>query len=139
MPEGADAVVMQEVTQLEGDTVKIFEGIEKNGNVRFIGESVKAKDLVISKGKFLRPQEISMLASLNRSTVMVHRRPKVAVVSTGLFSRVSNRLCVAERTRRPKIAFPGHFFYILSNNRKGFVKYSFQLFLYPVDPVGASH
>lgn len=83
MPEGADAVVMQEVTQLEGDTVKIFEGIEKKGNVRFIGESVKAKDLVISKGKLLRPQEISMLASLNRSTVMVYRRPKVAVVSTG--------------------------------------------------------
>jgi len=83
MPEGADAVVMQEVTQLEGDTVKIFEGIEKKGNVRFIGESVKAKDLVISKGKLLRPQEVSMLASLNRSTVMVYRRPKVAVVSTG--------------------------------------------------------
>ncbi len=83
MPEGADAVVMKEVTQLEGDEVTIFEGIEKDGNVRFTGESVKQGDLVMSKGKLIRPQEIAMFASLNRSEVKVYRCPKVAVVSTG--------------------------------------------------------
>ena len=83
MPMGADAVVMQEVTKLEGDTVKFFEGAEKAQNVRFTGESVKSGSLVMSKGKRIRPQEVSMLASLNRSEVLVQRRPKVAVVSTG--------------------------------------------------------
>ena len=83
MPEGADAVVMKEVTELEGEQVSIFEGVEKDENVRFMGESVEQGDLVMSKGKLIRPQEIAMFASLNRSEVEVYKRPKVAVVSTG--------------------------------------------------------
>ena len=83
MPEGADAVVMQEVTQQEGDTVKIFESIDETGNVRFTGESVAAGQQVMGKGKYLRPPEVSMLASLNRPAVTVHRKPTVAIVSTG--------------------------------------------------------
>lgn len=91
MPEGADAVVMKEITAVEEDKVTIFEGFEKDGfegmgknsNVRFQGESVGQGDLVMSEGKLIRPQEIAMLASLNQSEVAVYRRPKVAVVSTG--------------------------------------------------------
>ena len=83
MPVGADAVVMQEVTQFDGQRVKILEAVEKAENVRFAGESVKNGDLVLSKGKLLRPQECSMLASLNQAEALVHRRPRVAVVSTG--------------------------------------------------------
>ena len=83
MPEGADAVVMQEVTQREADTVKIFEGIDKTGNVRFTGESVAAGQQVMGKGKYLRPPEVSMLASLNRPEATVYRKPTVAIVSTG--------------------------------------------------------
>ncbi|MCY3549409.1 MAG: molybdopterin molybdotransferase MoeA [Candidatus Poribacteria bacterium] len=83
MPEGADAVVMQEVTQRDGDTVKIFESIDKTGNVRFTGESVAEGQQVMGKGKYLRPPEISMLASLNRPEVTVYRKPTVAIVSTG--------------------------------------------------------
>ena len=83
MPVGADAVVMQEVTQFSGEQVRIAEAVEKAENVRFTGESVRSGDLVMSSGKLLRPQECSMLASLNRSEVQVHKRPRVAVVSTG--------------------------------------------------------
>ncbi len=83
MPAGADAVVMQEVTQFNGEQVRIAEAVDKAENVRFTGESVRSGDLVIGSGKLLRPQECSMLASLNRSEVLVYRRPRVAVVSTG--------------------------------------------------------
>ncbi len=83
MPEGADAVVMQEVTQREGDTVKIFESIDETGNVRFTGESVATGQQVMGKGKHLRPPEVSMLASLNRPAATVYRKPTVAIVSTG--------------------------------------------------------
>ena len=83
MPEGGDAVVMQEVTQQEGKTVKIFESVGEFENVRFTGESVKEGALVMGKGKHLRPPEISMLASLNCAKVSVHRKPTVAIVSTG--------------------------------------------------------
>ena len=83
MPEGADAVVMQEVTQQDGDEVKIFEGVDKAGNVRFTGESVAEGQQVMGKGKYLRPPEVSMLASLNCPEVTVYRKPTVAIVSTG--------------------------------------------------------
>lgn len=83
MPEGGDAVVMQEVTQQEGKTVKIFESVGEFENVRFTGESVEEGALVMGKGKHLRPPEISMLASLNCAEVSVHRKPTVAIVSTG--------------------------------------------------------
>ena len=83
MPDGADAVVMQEVTQQDGNKVKIFENIDKTGNVRFTGESVTEGQQVMRKGKHLRPPEISMLASLNCAEIAVHRKPTVAIVSTG--------------------------------------------------------
>ena len=83
MPQGANAVIMQEVTQQEGDKVKIFESIDTAGNVRFTGESVAEGQQVMGKGKHLRPPEVSMLASLNCAEAMVHRKPTVAIVSTG--------------------------------------------------------
>ena len=83
MPHGADAVVMQEVTQQESDEVKIFESIDAAGNVRFTGESVTEGQQVMEKGKHLRPPEVSMLASLNCAAATVHRKPTVAIVSTG--------------------------------------------------------
>ena len=83
MPQGANAVIMQEVTQQEGDEVKIFESIDTAGNVRFTGESVAEGQQVMGKGKHLRPPEVSMLASLNCAEATVHRKPSVAIVSTG--------------------------------------------------------
>ncbi len=83
MPHGANAVIMQEVTQQEGDEVKIFESIDTAGNVRFTGESVAEGQQVMRKGKHLRPPEVSMLASLNCAEAAVHRKPTVAIVSTG--------------------------------------------------------
>ena len=83
MPEGADAVVMQEVTQQTGNEVKIFESVDVSENVRFTGESVNEGALVMGKGKHLRPPEVSMLASLNRPDATVYRKPTVAIVSTG--------------------------------------------------------
>ena len=83
MPDGADAVVMQEVTQQDANKVKIFESIDTAGNVRFTGESVAEGQQVMEKGKHLRPPEISMLASLNCAEVSVYRKPTVAIVSTG--------------------------------------------------------
>ena len=83
MPDGADSVVMVEKTKALESNVDIFDSATKAQNVRFIGESVKTGDLVMSAGKVIRPQEIAMLASLNISEVDIYQRPKVAVVSTG--------------------------------------------------------
>ena len=83
MPEGADAVVMQEVTQQVDNEVKILESVEVSENVRFTGESVATGQQVMGKGKHLRPPEVAMLASLNRPEVTVYRKPTVAIIATG--------------------------------------------------------
>lgn len=83
VPKGADAVVMLEVTKTDGNYVEVYEPVEIGENVRKAGESVKNGQLVMSKGKLIRPQEMAMLAVLNKRMVNVVARPKVAIISTG--------------------------------------------------------
>ncbi len=83
MPEGADAVVMVENTQTEGDMVRIFDTVKTGKNIRLRGQTVVANTLIIPKGKTIRPPEMAMLATFNRAEVTVYRRPKVALISTG--------------------------------------------------------
>jgi len=83
IPQGANAVVMVEYTQTEEDKVKIFASVKKGRHIRRAGNDVKKGDLVIPKGKEIHPPEMAMLASMNRAEVMVYKRPKVALISTG--------------------------------------------------------
>jgi len=83
MPEGANAVVMVEYTQTDGNKVKLFTSVKKGQDIRFRGESIKAGDPVLNKGKVIRPPEMAMLATLNCVEVPVYKRPKVALISTG--------------------------------------------------------
>ena len=83
MPEGANAVVRVEDTEASGGKVRIFIAAAPGLDMREAGEDVKAGDLVISKGTVLRAAEIGMLAALGRSKAAVHRRPVVAIISTG--------------------------------------------------------
>lgn len=83
MPEGADAVVPQEDVEVEGDHVRVPAGVAKAAFVRPRGEDVRPGDHVLSPGQRLGPAEIGLLATLGHSPVRVHRRPRVAVLSTG--------------------------------------------------------
>ncbi|MBI5746604.1 MAG: molybdopterin molybdotransferase MoeA [Nitrospirae bacterium] len=83
MPEGADTVVRVEDTESTGSMVSIFKECESGENIRRRGEDVKNGDLVIEKGKKIRPAEIGMIASVGRAFIYVHQRPRVAVMSTG--------------------------------------------------------
>lgn len=91
LPEGADAVVRFEDTDevnrksSRGDLsqIGILCQAKKGLNVRGRGEDIARGDLILKKGKVLRPQEIGVLASLGRSTALVIRRPIVAILATG--------------------------------------------------------
>jgi len=83
MPQGADAVVMVEYTQTEGNKVKIFACVKTTQHIRRAGGSVRKGYLVMPRGKEIRPPEMAMLASMNRAEVMVYKRPRVALISTG--------------------------------------------------------
>jgi molybdopterin molybdotransferase len=82
MPAGGDTVYPQEVTQVDGPSVRVGP-IDKGANVRMRGEDVETGAIVIEAGSVLRPQEIGVITSLGIWQVAVHRRPCVALLSTG--------------------------------------------------------
>jgi len=83
MPAGADAVVIQEDTEQDGDEVKIREASPAGRHVRAQGSDVRSGSLLLRAGDRLWPGEIGLLASQNIDRVHVFRRPKVALLSTG--------------------------------------------------------
>jgi len=83
VPPGADAVVRQEDTEREGDRLRVFLTPELRENIRDAGEDVRVGDQVLDVGAVIGPAQVGMLASLGRSVVPVHQRPRVALLSTG--------------------------------------------------------
>ncbi len=83
VPDGADAVVIQERTQRDGDRVIVNDSIKAGDNVRRAGEDIRAGESVLSRGTRLMPAELGLLASLGIGEVGVTRRPRVAFFSTG--------------------------------------------------------
>ena len=88
MPEGADAVVIQENATLDkagrdGPKVTVREGTPERGNVRLTGFDFRVGDVLLGPGRRLGPREVSLAAAMGHGTVPVRRRPRVAVISTG--------------------------------------------------------
>lgn len=83
LPAGADAVVMQEDTQAEGDTVRVLDGARPWENVRLRGEDVKTGAVIAAAGTRLSAGHLNLLAAVGTASVRVAKRPRVALVSTG--------------------------------------------------------
>ena len=83
LPAGADAVVPQESVEVDGDEIRVAGGIVAGVFVRPRGEDVRPGDHVLAPGRQLGPAEVGLLATLGHSPVRVHRRPRVAILSTG--------------------------------------------------------
>ena len=84
LPEGADACVMVENTELLDDrTVLIQKPVYPGENVIQTGEDVRRGERVLEAGRILSPYDIGALAAIGAPSVPVLRKPRVAVVSTG--------------------------------------------------------
>lgn len=83
LPQGADAVVREEDAQLDGGWVKISRKPLPGEHVRRAGQEVGRGEAVLFPGTPLGPWEVGTLASLGRSKVLVHRRPRVAIFAVG--------------------------------------------------------
>lgn len=83
IPEGCDAVVMQEQTQVQGDIVTFTSLPKPQQNIRPVGDDIQKHALVLAKGSQLTVREMPLLASLGISQVDVVRKVKVAFFSTG--------------------------------------------------------
>jgi len=83
MPVGTDTVVIQEVVKKEGGRIVVPPGQKQAQNVRYAGEDLKVGVPVLAPGKYLRPAEIGLIASLGIGEVRVKRKLRVAFFSTG--------------------------------------------------------
>jgi len=84
LPEGADAVVMLENTQLvDESTMEILRPVAPGENMLNEGDDVKAGAVLLEAGRCLRPQDIGGLMALGILEASVFLRPRVAILSTG--------------------------------------------------------
>ncbi len=83
LPEGANAVVIQEKVSKHKGALVFPEKILTGQNVRQVGEDIRSGDQLFPSGHRLRPQDIGLLASVGLAIVSVRRPIKVAVCSTG--------------------------------------------------------
>jgi molybdopterin molybdotransferase len=83
MPQGADTVVIQELTARDGDLVIIEKPTAKDRNVRGRGIDFTQGQPLLRKGRRLTDRDLMLAAAMNHPALSVHRRPKVAVLGTG--------------------------------------------------------
>jgi molybdopterin molybdotransferase len=83
VPEGADAIVIQEYTQATASEVTLKEPVQKGRHIRVAGLDFGAGDVLAPGGKRLGPRDLSLLAAGDVAQVDVRRRPRVAFVATG--------------------------------------------------------
>lgn len=85
LPDGADAVVMVEKTELLGsDRVRILQaGVKCGQNIMRQASSLAREQTVLEPGAKLRAIELGLLAEVGRSQVTALARPRVAVLATG--------------------------------------------------------
>jgi molybdopterin molybdotransferase len=112
MPEGANAVVMQEDTRAADDLIEITDGAKPFEHVRLLGEDVKTGEVIGRAGERLHAGRLQLLGSAGVAEVSIHRQPIVAVLATGDELREpgedlgaggiheSNRLALAELIRQ---------------------------------------
>jgi molybdopterin molybdotransferase len=83
MPEGADAVVIQEDVQREGDRITVSAAALAGENVREAGMDFHAGEALISAGRRLTPRDVALAAAANHTGLWLRRRARVAILSTG--------------------------------------------------------
>jgi molybdopterin molybdotransferase len=83
LPEGADSVVMVEDVEQLGEQVVVPAGVPAGRNFHAPGADLRPGDVVVRRGQPLGAAELGLVAALGIDRVTVHRRPRVALMSTG--------------------------------------------------------
>lgn len=103
LPQGADAVVMVEYTDILGGelgagttpTIEVRKSLAPGENVMLPGEDVRRGEAALPAGRILRAQDVGLLAALGITQASVGQRPRVGILSTG------DELVPPETTPRP--------------------------------------
>src|SRR2546421_10088401 len=83
VPEGADAVIIQEDTVVEDGGITITEAAIAGRHIRPAGVDFRKGDVLLARGTRLTDRDLSLAAGMNYAELPVRRRPKVAILATG--------------------------------------------------------
>jgi molybdopterin molybdotransferase len=83
VPDGADTVVIQELTERDGDRVTVHKVAAKGRNIRLQGIDFTEGQVLLRQGCHLTDRDVMLAAAMNHPGLPVYRRPKVAVLATG--------------------------------------------------------
>ena len=83
VPQGADAILLQEDAVAAGTEVRVQEAVAAGRHIRRAGQDFAAGDVVVPDKRRLTARDIGLAAAANHPWITVHRRPRVAVLATG--------------------------------------------------------
>ncbi len=83
LPAGADAIVIQEDTERDGDTVVVKASAPQGTYVRPAGLDFRVGAVGLAAGRRLSARDVGLAAAMDRPWLQVHRRPRVAILATG--------------------------------------------------------
>jgi molybdopterin molybdotransferase len=83
VPKGTDAVIIQEDTVVDGDSIAVTEAAVMGRHIRRAGVDFRQGDVLLKAGSPLRDRDLSLAAAMNYPHLPVYRRPKVALLATG--------------------------------------------------------
>jgi molybdopterin molybdotransferase len=83
VPRGADSVLIQEDARREGDAVVVTEAPGPGRHIRRAGQDFAEGEVLVAAGRRLSARDVGLAASGNHPWLLVHRRPRVGILSTG--------------------------------------------------------
>lgn len=83
VPEGADTILLQENAESREDTVFVREPAGPSRHIRRAGQDFTVRDAVLPAGRMLTPRDIGLAAAADYPWLKVHRRVRIAILSTG--------------------------------------------------------
>ncbi len=83
VPDGADAILLQEDATRDGAIVQVNEAVAPGRHIRRAGQDFRAGDVVVPRGRRITARDVGVAAAANHPWLSVHRRPRVAILATG--------------------------------------------------------
>lgn len=83
LPMGADAIVIQEDAKADGEKITVLEAPRPGRHVRKAGLDFASGDTPLNAGRTLTTRDVALAAAMNHPWLSVHRKPRVAILSTG--------------------------------------------------------
>jgi len=83
VPQGADAILLQEDATRDGDSIRVNEAVRQGRHIRRAGQDFARGDTVVPAGRRMTARDVGLAAAANHPWLSVHRRPRIAILATG--------------------------------------------------------